>query len=114
LRARRFAAYKFRRQHPLGPYILDFFCLEASLNIELDGSQHGHPKGQDHDTERDAWLKTQGIHVLRFWNSQLRRQPQSIRDTIWHALQQHAPHPAPAYSDHAPEGAANRDTGDHS
>ena len=105
LRDRRFAAYKFRRQHPLGPYILDFFCLEASLNIELDGSQHGHTKGQERDTQRDAWLNTQGILVLRFWNSRLRREQQAIRDTIWHALQERAPHPLPDSGDTSERGS---------
>ena len=97
LRDRRFAAYKFRRQHPLGPYILDFFCLEASLNIELDGSQHGHREERQQDTQRDAYLQAQGIQVLRYWNSQLRREKQMVRDTIWRALHERVPHPVPEY-----------------
>jgi very-short-patch-repair endonuclease len=91
LRDRRFSAYKFRRQHTYGPYILDFFCLEALVNIELDGSQHVHPEAAQQDTERDAWLTQSGVQVLRFWNSRLRREKQSIRDTIWQTL--HARHP---------------------
>src|ERR1035437_6156394 len=51
LRARRFTGYKFRRQHPLGIYYLDFFCEEAELNVELDGSQHGFPDQRKHDLE---------------------------------------------------------------
>jgi len=97
LRDRRFSAYKFRRQHQFGPHILDFFCVEAHLNIELDGSQHGFPRQKQKDQERDAWLADAGIKVVRFWNSRLRREKQSIRDTIWRELQECAPHPLPDY-----------------
>jgi len=97
LRDRRFSAYKFRRQHTFGPYILDFFCVEAFLDIELDGLPHGRPEEQKEDAKRDAWLEARGVKVLRFWNSRLRRQKESIRETIWQALQQSAPHPLPDY-----------------
>lgn len=97
LRDRRFSSYKFRREYPLGSYALDFFCLEARLNIELDGFQHGLPLQQKLDLKRDAWLEARGVKVLRFWNSRLRRERQAIRDTIWRVLQERAPHPLPAY-----------------
>jgi len=97
LRDRRFSEYKFRRQHIFASYILDFFCLEARLNIELDGGGHGHPEQRAIDVVRDAELEAEGIKVLRFWNSRLRREKQSIRDTIWQALQERAPHPLPDY-----------------
>jgi very-short-patch-repair endonuclease len=97
LRDRRFSAYKFRRQHAYGPYILDFYCIEAELNIELDGSQHGFPRHQSKDKERDDWLAARGVKVLRFWNTNLRKDKDSIRDTIWHVLQERAPHPLPEY-----------------
>jgi len=97
LRDRRFSSYKFRRQHPFGPHILDFFCLEAHLDIELDGFRHGYPVQRRSDAARDAWLETRGIKVLRFWNSHLRREKQAIRDSIWGALQERAPHPLPDY-----------------
>src|ERR1700723_657778 len=86
LRGRRFSAYKFRRNHPVGRYLLDFYCNEASLVIELDGGGHGHVRQQAHDAERTRFLGSQGIKVLRFWNSQLRRNPQAIRDTIFREL----------------------------
>jgi len=98
LRDRRFGAYKFRRQHPVGPYTLDFFCEEARLSIELGGSQHGFPDPQQRDVERTAYLATLGIKELRFWNSQLRREPQAIRETIFRELQDRAPHPLPDYT----------------
>jgi len=97
LRDRRFSAYKFRRQHPYGPYILDFFCLEAGVNIEIDGFQHGKPERQAADRERDLYLERRGIKVVRFWNSRLRREKEIVRDAIWRALQARAPHPLPDY-----------------
>jgi very-short-patch-repair endonuclease len=97
LRERRFSDYKFRRQHAFGPHILDFFCVEAFLNIELDGSQHGFPEQQQKDRARDAWLAQAGVKVLRFWNARLRREKEFVRETIWRELQQRAPHPLPDY-----------------
>jgi very-short-patch-repair endonuclease len=98
LRDRRFNGYKFRRQHPEGIYYLDFLCEEASLAIELDGSGHGYPARQKHDAERKTFLASRGIKLLRFWNSHLRRDAQSIRDTIFRELQERAPHPLPDYT----------------
>src|ERR1041384_632702 len=97
LRDRRFSAYKFRRQHPMGPHTLDFFCNEAKLNLELDGSQHGHPNQARADAERDRWLEEQGIKVLRYWNGRLHREKQVVRDAIWQTLQERAPKPLPKY-----------------
>ena len=97
LRDRRFSAYKFRRQHTFGPHILDFFCLEAMLNVELDGSCHGFPEQQSRDAERDAWLEARGVKVLRFWNSRLRREKQVVRNAIWKAVQERAPQQMPEY-----------------
>ena len=73
LRDRRLAGYKFRRQHPEGPYFLDFYCLEARLALELDGSGHGFPDQQQHDQARDAYLAARGIAVHRVWNHHLKR-----------------------------------------
>ena len=98
LRGRRFSGYKFRRQHPEGVYTLDFFCEEARLSIELDGGQHGFPEQRAHDAERERFLTSQGIKELRFWNSHLRHNAQSIRDTIFRALQERVPHPLPDYT----------------
>ncbi|MGA2280859.1 MAG: DUF559 domain-containing protein [Verrucomicrobiota bacterium] len=98
LRARRFSGYKFRRQHPIGIYHLDFFCEEAELNIELDGRQHGFPDQRQHDVEREKFLQSRGIKTLRFWNSHLRRNAQGIRDTIFNELQTRAPYPLPEYA----------------
>jgi len=69
LRGRRFMGTKFRRQMPLGKYIVDFVCLEQRLVLELDGGQHAEQTGADQD--RDAWLRARGFRVLRFWNNEV-------------------------------------------
>ena len=81
LRDRRFAAYKFRRQHQVGRHWLDFFCAEARYNLEVDGGQHGFPEQQARDRERDDYLKSRNIQTRRFWNSQL-KDARFVRDTI--------------------------------
>lgn len=58
-------ALKFRRQHPAGPYVLDFYCPSTRLAIEVDGSGHDIAEQVAHDARRDAWLSAQGISVLR-------------------------------------------------
>ena len=68
LRYRQIDSHKFRRQRPVGPYIVDFVCLEVKLIVEVDGGQHSDNKL--YDEARDHWLKSQGYRVLRFWNNQ--------------------------------------------
>ncbi len=65
LRGRRLRGFKFRRQHPFGPYILDFYCVPARLAVEVDGSIHSEPLQAAHDQHRTAWLATRGIRVIR-------------------------------------------------
>ena len=98
LRDRRFNGYKFRREHPAGKYTIDFFCEEARLAIELDGSGHGYPEQQAHDAQRARFLESLGIKELRFWNSRLRREKADILAAIFNALQERAPHPLPDYT----------------
>ena len=93
LRERRFAGYKFRRQHPFDQYFLDFYCPEARLVIELDGGGHGHPEQQAHDAARDALLRAQGIEVKRIWNRKLLTELEWVRQDLWQLLQARAPHP---------------------
>ena len=66
LRAHRLAGGKFKRQQPIGSYIVDFVCFQARLVIEVDGGQH---QGSEADRQRDAWLQAQGFRVLRFWDN---------------------------------------------
>ncbi|MEW5768811.1 MAG: endonuclease domain-containing protein [Pseudomonadota bacterium] len=69
LRAHRLLGLKFRRQQPLGPYVVDFFCADRRLVVELDGGQHQDAAG--YDEARDAWLKAEGYVVRRYWNNEL-------------------------------------------
>ena len=80
LRGRRFLGVKFRRQQPLGPYIVDFVSMEHRLIIELDGGQHSEQA--DYDRQRDTWLESQGFRVLRFWNSEVFRQWDEVLEAI--------------------------------
>lgn len=84
LRNRRIAGAKFRRQHPLGRYILDFYCIEKRLCIELDGGQHNETL--DYDQHRDAWLRLQGIHILRFWNNQMLMETEAVLEVIYQTI----------------------------
>lgn len=88
LRDRRFAGFKFRRQHTVGEYILDFYCADAKLAVELDGSQHGHPEGMQRDAAREKFLAERGIATLRFWNHQWRNNRDGCLLEIWNAVQQ--------------------------
>lgn len=71
LRNRQLVGAKFRRQHPLGSYILDFVCLEHGLVVEVDGGQHADLQAQGYDQQRTVWLQQQGLRVLRFWNHEV-------------------------------------------
>lgn len=86
LRNRQLAGAKFRRQHPLGPYILDFVCLEQGLVIELDGGQHADLQAQAYDQQRSAWLQQQGLRVLRFWNHEVVQQTNEVLARVLQAL----------------------------
>jgi very-short-patch-repair endonuclease len=84
LSRRQLAGFKFRRQHSVGPYICDFACLDGSVIIELDGSQH--VEQSDYDARRDSFLRSHGFRVLRFWNKDVLAQPEAILETIFEAL----------------------------
>ncbi|HYV31765.1 MAG TPA: DUF559 domain-containing protein [Candidatus Binatia bacterium] len=86
LRAGRFAGFKFRRQHPAGKYVLDFYCPAARLAVELDGFQHGVPGQMQRDEQREKFLAGHDIEVLRFWNRQWRENRDGVLLEIWHAL----------------------------
>ena len=71
LRNRQYKNYKFRRQYPIGNYIVDFICREKRLIIELDGGQHNEPNNIEYDKERTEFLKSKGYKVIRFWNNEI-------------------------------------------
>jgi very-short-patch-repair endonuclease len=84
LRARRFEDRKFRRQVPMGPYIVDFLCEQARLIVEVDGGQHDEQRAYDH--VRTTWLNAQGYEVLRFWNNEVMGNMEGVGDVISEAL----------------------------
>jgi len=69
LRNRQMPSLKFLRQYGVGPYILDFYCPERRLAIEVDGRQHADVYGRRHDAQRDSYLRELNIRVIRFWNN---------------------------------------------
>ena len=98
LRDRRLNGIKFRRQVPVGPYIVDFLCVGAKLIVEADGSQHAESV---RDNVRDAYLANQGWKVLRFWNNEMLQNREGVLETIY----AHASRPSSGPSGHLlPEG----------
>ncbi len=90
LRNRQMEGFKFRRQQPVGSYVVDFVNLEKKVVIELDGRQHAlHAK----DMIRDEWLRAEGYKVLRFWDNQVFNNLEGVLETIRDALI--TPHPDP-------------------
>lgn len=84
LRYKRMAGHRFRRQAPIGRYIVDFVCFERKLVIEVDGSQHA--VDTERDAARTAWLESQGFRVLRFWNNDVLRNIDGVAAVIREAL----------------------------
>ena len=90
LRNRNLVGHKFRRQHPLPPYIVDFVCIESKLIVELDGGQHLEQVLRDE--ERTAFLEALGFRVIRFWNDDVLLKPDLVLEEILRNL--NAPLPA--------------------
>jgi len=98
LRRKQVCGFRFRRQHPFERFVLDFYCLEVKLAIELDGGQHNEPDIKAHDSERSEFLACHGIQVLRFWNNEVFTNIDAVLQHIYDVLveragQQHAPPP---------------------
>jgi very-short-patch-repair endonuclease len=89
IRSCQLQGYKFRRQAPIGQYIVDFVCLEKKLIIELDGGQHAEQREYDHD--RSEWLKSRGYTVIRFWNNEVLNNIGEVMEVIFRML---TPHPS--------------------
>jgi len=92
LRARRLGGFKFKRQEWLGRYIADFYCWEAKLIVEVDGSQHHEQAG--YDAGRDAWLKRRGLKVLRFWNNEVTGETEAVLAKILSVFEERVPSPS--------------------
>ena len=95
LRNRQLAGRKFRRQHPIGPFIADFACLEARLVVEVDGGQHFGAEAPQADAGRTEALKDAGLEALRFDNRQVLTQTEAVLAAIQQWLQGPDPHPNP-------------------
>lgn len=74
--------YKFTRQYSIGPYIVDFYCPKLKLAIELDGKAHQNPEAKLYDADREEYLKSLGVIVVRFWNSEVAQHTQDVLKTI--------------------------------
>jgi very-short-patch-repair endonuclease len=99
LRNRKFANYKFWRQHPVDAYTLDFYCPALKLAIELDGSGHSYRIREQRDRVREKFQIKRGITVLRFWNHQVREELESVVEAIWLTLEErNAANPSPSSS----------------
>lgn len=85
LRRKQLLGYRFRRQRPIGPYIVDFVCLEASLIVEVDGGQHAEQIAKDE--ARTLYLEKKGFRVIRFWNNDVLANTESVLETILQNLQ---------------------------
>ena len=87
LRARQISGVRFRRQAPIGPYIVDFASYRPRIVVELDGSQHAEPAHRLRDEARDLWLESQGFVVLRFWDNDVLTETESVLDAILQAIE---------------------------
>jgi len=83
VRGRRLCGFKFRRQHPVGGYILDFYCHEARFAVELDGGGHNFEEQQLYDEERTRALNGAGIKLLRFWNHDVLNNLDAVAEQIY-------------------------------
>jgi very-short-patch-repair endonuclease len=91
LRDRQLCGAKFRRQHPVGPFVADFCCPQRKLVVELDGGQHAEEVAADH--KRSRFLEEQGYRVLRFWNHDVLQNTEAVLERIAEVLSD--PHPCP-------------------
>ncbi|MCI0673590.1 MAG: endonuclease domain-containing protein, partial [Myxococcaceae bacterium] len=95
IRRKQLRGFRFRRQHPVAQYVLDFYCPAARLAVEVDGGQHGTDGGRARDAARAAFLGGQGIRVLRFWNSDVQANLEGVLVRIWEALREAEGGPPP-------------------
>ena len=85
IRRRQLNGHRFRRQQPIGPYFVDFFCYEKRLVVEIDGGQHSARR--EYDEQRTLWLEQKGFRVLRFWNDEVMNRSEVVLEAILEALE---------------------------
>ena len=85
---RRQLGVKFRRQHPIEPYVLDFYCHRLRLAVEVDGAGHVQPTKRAEDRERSAVLQAQGIKVVRFTNVEVLQETEAVAEALWLACEE--------------------------
>ena len=100
LRARRIDGARFRRQHPIGRYIVDFVCLEQRLVVEVDGGQHTEDEHIAADARRDRWLESEGYRVMRVSTTDVYSNIDGVLDTIWATLRERPSKPHPHQERH--------------
>jgi very-short-patch-repair endonuclease len=94
LKNRQLGGFKFRRQHPIGPYILDFYCPEAPLAVEIDGYSHGVAGAMAHDARRDAWLRDRGVETYRIGADDM-KEADAAAAALFEVLRRNAPSVTP-------------------
>jgi very-short-patch-repair endonuclease len=97
--------FHFRRQAPIGRYIVDFASFVSRMIIEIDGGQHGLPEGVQNDRERDVFFRSQGFQVLRYWNSDVNQNLEGVMESVLSALDA----PTPALRADPPHASRGRD-----
>ena len=105
LRAQRFMGLKFKRQKPIGAFIVDFICMELRLIVEADGGQHG----DEYDQQRNNRLQQQGFTVLHFWNHDILQRTESVLEHIRQAVLALSPTPLPQAGEGIKGGAHGKE-----
>ena len=93
IRGRRLDGIRFRRQHPIGPYVLDFYCEDARLAVEVDGDSHAQPEAVEHDRRRTEWLNLRGITVVRIAARDVLSKMAAVVDHIHRQVRDRPPPP---------------------
>ena len=100
----RYCHPRFRRQEIIGGYIADFYCHQAKIVIELDGSQHLEEPNAAYDVQRSSYFSSLGIHVVRYYNNDIDRNFSGVCQDILHLLQSQGVHPSVSFADSSPQG----------
>jgi very-short-patch-repair endonuclease len=96
LRNKQLDGFRFRKQHPMARFVLDFYCPAVKLAIEIDGAQHNTLSGRASDAERTRWLTAHGIRVLRFWNHEVLQDLPGVLQRVWDVVHLPPSCPPPA------------------